>query len=191
MSRTNNPQISDPREFLSEPEKAAAVRDHLNRALEAYGLAITVVSGKAHLVDHQSTGMIVEPFITKVRTLDFDTVQIEIARALPNVTADPEDAVMAACSLIEAVCKSILIELRLPMPAKKNVDGLIRAIQEPLGLSPCRTDLPADIEQGVRQILGGFTSVVKGIGDFAHAWVTRKAVIVARLGSIPASPVLQ
>ncbi|WP_222414113.1 abortive infection family protein [Rhizobium leguminosarum] len=187
MSRTNNPQISDPREFLSEPEKAAAVRDHLNRALEADGFAITVVSGKAHLVDHQSTGMIVEPFITKVRTLDFDTVQIEIARALPNVTADPEDAVMAACSLIEAVCKP---RAQITNARQKNVDGLIRAIQEPLGLSPCRTDLPADIERGVRQILGGFTSVVKGIGDLRTHGVTRKAVIVARLGSIPASPVL-
>ncbi len=157
-------KVSDPREYLSEPDKAAAVRDHLNRALEADSLAITIVSGKAHLVQRQSTGMIVEPFISKVRTLDFDAVQIEIARALPNVSDDPEDAVTAACSLIEAVCRSILVELRLPLPAKKDIDGLIRAVQEPLGLSPGRADLPVEIEQDIRQILGGLTSVAKGIG---------------------------
>lgn len=157
-------KVSDPREYLSEPDKAGAVRDHLNQALEADGLAITVVSGKAHLVERQSTGMIVEPFISKLRTLDFDTVQIEIARALPNVSDDPEDAVTAACSLVEAVCRSILVELGLPLPAKRDIDGVIKAVQGPLNLSPGRTDLPADIEQDVRQILSGLTSVVKGIG---------------------------
>jgi hypothetical protein len=41
---------------------------------------------------------------------------------------------------------------------------LLKAVQEPLGLSPGRTDLPAEIEQDVRQVLGGLTSVTKGIG---------------------------
>jgi Abortive infection C-terminus len=156
--------VCDPRAFLADTDKASAVREHLNRALEADGFAVTVVGGKAHLVERNATGMIVEPFISKVATLDFDTVQIEIARALPSLSTDPEDAVTAACSLIEAVCRSILIELRLPLPPKKDIDGLLRAVQEPLGLSPGRTDLPTEVEQNVRQILGGLTSVAKGIG---------------------------
>jgi len=157
-------KVCDPREYLPEPEKAAAVREHINRALEPDGLAVTVVGGKAHLTERHTTGTILEPFIAKVATLDFDTVQIEIARALPNLNDDPEDAVTAACSLIEAVCRSILIELQLPLPPKKDIDGLIRAVQEPLGLSPGRTDLPVDVEQDIRQILGGLTSVAKGVG---------------------------
>jgi hypothetical protein len=116
------------------------------------------------LVERTDAGLIVEPFISKVTKLDFDTVQIEIARALPSLSADPEDAVTAACSLIEAVCRSILIELGLPLPPKRDIDGLLKAVQEPLGLSPGRTDLPAEIEQDVRQVLGGLTSVTKGIG---------------------------
>lgn len=157
-------RVCDPREYLAEPEKAAAVREHLNQALEPDGLAVTVVGGKAHLVARQAAGGIVEPFISKVATLDFDTVQIEIARALPNLKSDPEDAVTAACSLVEAVCRSILIELRLPLPPKKDIEGLLKAVQAPLGLSPGRTDLPPDIEQDVRQVLSGLTSVAKGIG---------------------------
>lgn len=157
-------RVCDPREYLSAPEKAVAVRQHLNAALEADGLAVTIVSGAAHLVERTSAGLIVEPFISKVTTLDFDTVQIEIARALPSLSSDPEDAVTAACSLIEAVCRSILIELGLPLPPKRDIDGLLKAVQEPLGLSPGRTDLPAEIEQDVRQVLGGLTSVTKGVG---------------------------
>lgn len=154
----------DPREYLSAPEKAVAVRLHLNAALEPEGLAIAIISGTAHLVERTGTGLIVEPFISKVTKLDFDTVQIEIARALPSISSDPEDAVTAACSLIEAVCRSILIELGLELPPKRDIDGLLKAVQEPLGLSPGRTNLPAEIEQDVRQVLGGLTSVVKGIG---------------------------
>ncbi|WP_425647701.1 abortive infection family protein [Agrobacterium leguminum] len=157
-------RVCDPREYLSAPEKAVAVRQHLNAALEADGLAVTIVSGKAHLVERTAAGLIVEPFISKVTKLDFDTVQIEIARALPSLSADPEDAVTAACSLIEAVCRSILIELGLALPPKRDIDGLLKAVQEPLGLSPGRTDLPAEIEQDVRQVLSGLTSVTKGIG---------------------------
>ncbi len=129
-------KVCDPREYLAEPEKAVPVREHINRALEPDGLSVTIVGGKAHLIKRETTGLIVEPFISKVETLDFDTVQMEIARALPSIHEDPEDAVTAACSLIEAVCRSILLELDHPLPSKKDIDGLLKSVQGPLGLSP-------------------------------------------------------
>ncbi|WYE95401.1 abortive infection family protein [Novacetimonas hansenii] len=157
-------QVCDPRNYLEHPDRATAVREHLNKALGADQLAVVIVGGKAVLTERQGAGGIVEPFIKKVATLDFDTVQMEIARALPNLESDPEDAVTAACSLIEAVCRSILVELGLPLPSKKDIDGLIRAVQMPLGLSPGRTDFPSEIEADIRQTLSGLTSVAKGIG---------------------------
>lgn len=83
-------KVCDPREYLSEPEKAAAVREHLNRVLEPDGLAIAVVGGKAHLTERLASGAIIDPFISKVAILDFDTVQTEIARALANLKDDPK-----------------------------------------------------------------------------------------------------
>lgn len=157
-------KVADPREYLKEPEKAMAVRDHLNAALAADGFAVVVTNGKAMLAERRVSGGIIEPFIAKVATIDFDTVQTEIARALTSLDSDPEDAVTAACSLIEAVCRSILIELTLPLPPKKDIDGLIRAVQEPLGLSPGRSDIPMEIQGDIRQTLSGLTSVAKGIG---------------------------
>jgi hypothetical protein len=157
-------RVCDPRDYLAEPDKAVAVRELLNKALAPDGLAVAIVGGKALLTERRGSGAIVEPFIQKVATLDFDTVQMEIARALPNLEDDPEDAVTAACSLIEAVCRSILVELQLPLPPKKDIDGLMRAVQEPLGLSPGRSDLPSEVEADIRQTLSGLTSVAKGIG---------------------------
>lgn len=157
-------RVADPRDYLAEEAKGHAVVDHLNRVLEADRLAIAIVNGKAHLVPRDSAGSAVTAFTAKVRVLDFDTVELDIARALANTSTDAEDAVTAACSLLESVCRSILIELRLPLPPKKDIDGLIRAVQEPLNLSPGRSGLPAEIEQDVRQVLGGLTSVAKGIG---------------------------
>src|SRR3546814_1269602 len=111
-----------PREYLAEPDKATAVREHLNKAPAPDGFSVVVVGGKALLTERQGSGGIVQPFIKKVATLDFDTVQMEIARALPNLESDPEDAVTAACSLIEAVCRSILVELKVPLPPKKDIE---------------------------------------------------------------------
>lgn len=157
-------KVCDPREYFSAPDKAVAVRDRLNLALEPDGLSVAIVNGRALLVERQQGGLVVEPFLAKVRTIDFDTVQVEIARAMPSLKSDPEDAVTAACSLIEAVCRSILIELALPLPPKKDVEGLLKAVQEPLGLSPGRSDLPPEIEADVRQVLSGLTTVIKGVG---------------------------
>lgn len=157
-------RVADPRDYLGEPEKGQAVVERLNAALEADGMAVTIVNGKAQLVERQSSGAVVSAFAAKTAILDFDTVQRDITRALASAADDPEDGATAACSLIESVCRSILVELGLPMPAKKDIDGLIRAVQEPLGLSPGRMDLPAEIEGDIRQVLSGLTSVAKGVG---------------------------
>lgn len=96
--------------------------------------------------------------------LNFDTVSRDLERALGNTREDPEDAVTAACSTVESVCRSILIELKQPLPDKKDIRGLFNAVRKPLGLSPDRTDLDPHIAEDVRRILGGLANVVEGIG---------------------------
>lgn len=157
-------RVADPRDYLADPAKGQAVIERLNVALKAYGHAVTIVNGRPQLLARGSTGAVVAAFSEKVTLLNFDTVHRDIERALASAEQDPEDATTAACSLVESVCRSILVELNLPMPAKKDIDGLIRAVQGPLGLSPGRSDLPTEAEGDIRQILSGLTSVVKGIG---------------------------
>jgi hypothetical protein len=96
--------------------------------------------------------------------LNFDTVSRDLERALESVHRDPESAVTSACSTVESVCRSILIELGDELPAKKDIKGLFNAVKKPLALSPDRTDIDPEIADDVRKILGGLATVVEGIG---------------------------
>ena len=69
------------------------------------------------------------------QTLNFDTVTRDLDRALASAKTDPEDAVTAACSTVESVCRSILIELGVGLPEKKDIKGLFAAVRKPLGLA--------------------------------------------------------
>ena len=157
-------RVADPRDYLGFPAKGQAVVEHLNQCLATDGYELVINGGKPQLRPCGSSSAVIDVFAAKAATLDFDTVRREIDRALESAERDPEDAVTAACSVVEAVCRSILIELGLELPAKKDIDGLVRAVQVPLGLSPGRSDLPTLIAQDIRQILSGLTTTLQGIG---------------------------
>jgi hypothetical protein len=97
-------------------------------------------------------------------TFDFDTVSRDLERALASANEDPEDAVTAACSTVESVCRSILIELGEALPDKKDIKGLFNAVRKPLGLSPDRSDFDPLIADDVRKILSGLATAIEGIG---------------------------
>jgi hypothetical protein len=91
-------------------------------------------------------------------SLDLESVQRDFERALAE--DDPEDAITAACSTVESVCKSLLDEMSKPRPNKQDIQGLVREVAKHLNLSPDRDDISGD----VRQILGGLATVAGGIG---------------------------
>lgn len=157
-------RVAEPEDYAGDPDRQQAVVAHLNRFLARDGLEVALRGGRPHLVELGRSGAVIGVIAAKVATLDFDTVQRDIERALASAESDPEDALTAACSIVESVCRSILAELKVPSPAKKDMDGLMRAVQEPLGLSPTRTDLPAEVAADVRQVLSGLTTTAKGIG---------------------------
>jgi hypothetical protein len=155
---------ADPRDFAREPERLSQVIDHLNTYLRLDGVELQHQGGRVRLVTAGTSAPIVSGLVAVARTLDLDTVQRELERALANAESDPEDAVTAACSIVESVCRSVLIELGLPLPDKKDIQGLYRAVRAPLGLSPDREDLPPEAAEDIKTILGGLSTVVQGIG---------------------------
>ena len=157
-------RVCRPDDYAAAPERQQAVVDHLNRSLARDGLEIVLVGTEPRLQERGRSGAVIGAVAAKAATIDFDTVDREIKRALASAESDPEDAVTAACSIIESVCRSILVELQLPLPPKKDIDGLVKAVQVPLNLSPGRSDLPDEIAADVRQVLGGLTTTAKGIG---------------------------
>jgi hypothetical protein len=162
----------------------------MNTSLQGDAYEVAIINGRAALRKLGSSSSVLQELSAKTVTLDFDTVSHEIDRALKGVEDDPEDSVTAACSLIEAVCRSVLIELGFDLPAKKDVDGLVRAVQEPLNLSPGRADLPEEVSTDVRQVLSGLTSVAKGVGALrthagdAHGRERGRARIDARIARL-------
>jgi AcrR family transcriptional regulator len=156
---------ADPRDFTDSPEKHTAVLEHLNKYLWHDGLELQYQGQQVRLVAAGTSAPIITELGKAVQTFDFDTVQRELERALANAADDPEDAITAACSLMEGLCRSVLIELNKPLPDKRDISSLYRAVRDPLGLSPDRTDLPKDAVADIKTVLGGLSAVVQGIGS--------------------------
>lgn len=155
---------ADPRDFITEPEKLTAVVDYLNRFLALDGFELRHQGQKVVLAPVGKSAAVIDHLVNKVDVIDFDTVARDIERALASCDSDPEDAVTAACSAVESVCRSVLIELGLELPAKQDITGLYKAVRDPLGLSPQRSDLPSQVADDVRKVLSGLATTIEGIG---------------------------
>jgi hypothetical protein len=157
-------RAADPRDFVQEPDKLEKVLAHLNSYLIHDGYELQSQGSISRLTKRGASAPAISALATTVATVDFDTVQRDLDRALASAETDPEDAVTAACSIVESVCRSVLGELSLPLPSQLDIQGLYKAVREPLGLSPGKEDVPAEIAADVRAILGGLNSAVQGIG---------------------------
>lgn len=155
---------ADPRDFAHDPPRHAAVLEYLNNALRYDGFELQQQGTKVRLVVAGHSTPVIATLSGVAETISFDTVKLDLERALGSIDADPEDAITAACSTIESVCRSILIELGQPLPAKKDVSGLFNAVKQPLALSPDRSDLDPQIAADVRTTLGGLATVIQGVG---------------------------
>lgn len=155
---------ADPRDFIHDPERHTAALGYLNRALRFDDFEVQQQGGRMRLVEAGKGIPVLAELAGLSEVIDFDTVNRDLERALESSQTDPEDAVTAACSTVESVCRSILIELGQPLPAKKDVQGLYNAVKQPLGLSPDRSDIDPLIANDVRQILSGLATVIGGVG---------------------------
>ena len=106
--------VAAPGDFIDHPEKLAAVLDYLNKRLRFDRLKLEQTGIDMRLTKINDTGQVVGALATKLDIIDFDTARRDLDRALASAETDPEDAVTAACSAIDSVCRSILVELAEP-----------------------------------------------------------------------------
>ncbi|MCM8857396.1 MAG: abortive infection family protein [Candidatus Thiodiazotropha sp.] len=100
----------------------------------------------------------------RAKALDLDTVTRDLDRALSHAKDDPESALTSACSTLESVCRSLLIEMEKDLPKTKDLMNLYKAVRKPLGLTPDKSRFPSEISNDILKILGGLTTVIEGVG---------------------------
>lgn len=96
----------------------------------------------------------------------FDEPEVKEAweKALERKSTDPAGAITAARSLLETVCKHILDEAGQTYEKGLELPKLYRKVSEAMNLAPSQ-----HTEQVFKQILGGCTSVVEGLGSLRNS----------------------
>lgn len=94
-----------------------------------------------------------------LRKMSFEHLLTVWERALARQREDPEGAITAARSLLEAVCKHILDDANVAYAARTDLPKLYHMAAERLNIAPGQHS-----EELFRRILGGCTAVVEGLG---------------------------
>lgn len=90
---------------------------------------------------------------------DPETVHHLWAKALERRAADPEGAITLARTILETVCKHILDARSVAYESDGDLPGLYKLVAKTLNLAPSQHS-----ETIFKQILGGCTAVVEGLG---------------------------
>jgi hypothetical protein len=96
---------------------------------------------------------------TALEQFDPDTVHRLWAKALERRVADPEGAITLARTILETVCKHILDARTVTYANDSDLPALYKLVAKALNLAPSQHS-----ETIFRQILGGCTAVVEGLG---------------------------
>ena len=99
----------------------------------------------------------------KLDKLDASHVQAAWSKALERRAADPEGAITSARTLIESVCKHILDAAGAAYDDGADLPKLYKLTAEALQLAPSQ-----HTEAVFKQVLGGCTSVVEGLGSLRN-----------------------
>jgi hypothetical protein len=94
---------------------------------------------------------------------DAEHVHAAWAKALNRRNTDAEGAITSARTLIEAVCKHILDKSGTPYDDKDDLPKLYRQTAEFLNVAPSQHTEPV-----FKQILGGCTAVIEGLGSLRN-----------------------
>lgn len=95
----------------------------------------------------------------------FDAAHVHAAwsKAIERRSTDPDGAITMARTLLESVCKHILDEAKVGYDDSADLNRLYRSASEQLNLAPSQ-----HTEQVFKQILGGCTAVVEGLGSLRN-----------------------
>lgn len=105
-----------------------------------------------------------EPTSATLKSFDEESVHAAWQKALERRKGDPEGAITAARTLLETICKHILDQAGISYDSNKvEPHELYKLTANELNISPSRHS-----EEVFRQILGGCSAVVNGLGTLRN-----------------------
>jgi hypothetical protein len=117
----------DPRIYLDVqqqlPEQLSKTVEYLNISLQYDGYELQLHGRLYRLVARSATLSVAAALTERARLLDYSSVSKDFERALNQADADPEDAITAACSTVESVCKCISRRDEGPISEQRRHSG--------------------------------------------------------------------
>jgi hypothetical protein len=105
-----------------------------------------------------------KPTSATLKSFDEESVHTVWQKALERRTSDPEGAITTARTLLETICKHILDQAEISYDSNKiDLHELYKLTANELNISPSQHS-----EEVFRQILGGCSAVVNGLGTLRN-----------------------
>lgn len=100
-----------------------------------------------------------------IKDKDVQSIEAEFDRALKNIDAEPREAVSASCNILESIFKVYILDEKLPLPKKQDIQSIWKIVRDDLGFETSRVE-----DDDLKKIISGLLSIVGGIGAFrTHA----------------------
>lgn len=119
--------------------------------------------GQAHLVAKK---------IEIKRYLNTAYVNSKINTMTDAIHKDTDLAIGTAKELLETTCKSILRQKEETINQDWTLPQLLKATTNCLNFTPKEANDPDKAEKAIKQILGGITSIVQGVGELRNGYGT-------------------
>jgi len=162
----------------TNPEEVNKLIETYNRHLDADGFEIMQtdeISGKPVFSGRQKTigeAHLVAKKVEIKRYLNTAYVNGKINTMTDAIHRDTDLAIGTAKELLETTCKSILREKGETINPDWSLPQLLKATTNSLDFTPKEANDPEKAEKAIKQILGGITSIVQGVGELRNGYGT-------------------
>ena len=106
------------------------------------------------------------------RYLDTAYVNSKINTMTDAIHKDTDLAIGTAKELLETICKSILQQKSVTINSDWTLPQLLKATTNSLDFAPKEASNPEKAEKAIKQILGGISSIVQGVGELRNGYGT-------------------
>jgi len=159
-------------------DEVAKLSEIFNRHLYADGFEIAQIdeiSGKPVFIGRQKAigqAHLIAKKVEIKKYLNTEYVNSKINMMTVAINKDTDLAIGTAKELLEITCKSILKQKGIEIDSKWTLPQLLKTTTNCLDFSPKEVEEPEKAEKGIRQILGGVSSIVQGISEIRNSYGT-------------------